>query len=196
MPSPARFLCLVLLALFCPPAGAQPPSYFPDAAGVIPSEWLSAPAPPTTSHTDGPCFWHVDLLLGFPLGLRAQRALGEGPWLVEGFVGLAALSPTAGVGARRQWALLEGNSNVLMVNPGIDAYLSDIVQVHSGGLFGPSISTRGGGALVADVDLVWRHTLAGGGESQLGLKVGGGPCLGVKGTVVLPVVALYFGWGF
>src|SRR5262249_16729295 len=148
--------------------------------------------------SEEPRRWHVDLLLGLPGGLRAQRALGSSPWMIEGFAGLELIFPVLGLGVRRRFTLVEGTCNALLINPGIDVYLVAFPTSGGGGLApgSGSLGVSAGGALIADVDLVWRRASGDGVESQFGLKLGAGPVAGHRAPPVMPVVGLYLGWGF
>ncbi len=199
MRSPACLLALLVTGLFAPLAGAQVPHPFIDLADLAPIT-LAAPPTPDPAPPGQPSVWYIDLVLGFPTGLRAQKALCESPWMLEGFLGLEVILPTVGVGARRQCVLLDGTCDALLVNPGIDAYLAYVPSLPTfdfdrmgGG------STAGGvaGALAADVDVVWRHTFSGGTQTRIGLKLGVGAASRFHhGAIALPLAALFLGWGF
>jgi hypothetical protein len=200
MPSPARVLAAVsFLVLLTSLASAQHPGSFPDTPGVIPSDWLPPPAPSSSpALSGGPLPWHVDLLLGLPGGLRVQRTLGGSPWMIEGFAGLELILPTAGLGLRRQCVLLEGDCNALTINPGVDAYVALLPTGHGTGLApgGGYFTWGAGGAVVGDVDVVWRHAIGDGAESQLGLKLGMGGVAGHRIRALVPVAGVFIGWGF
>jgi hypothetical protein len=190
---PARCLAVSLLALLAPLASAQHSSSFPDTPGVIPSAALPPPTSEQATLFDRPPPWHVDLLLGFPAGLRVQRALGDSPLMVEGFAGLEVIVPTAALGLRWQGQVLQGACNALLVNPGVDAYVASYPRGTWGR--GSSWRTTGGGG--ADVDLVWRHALGDHAEGHVGLKVGLVAGGGSQRThFVLPVLGVFMGWGF
>jgi hypothetical protein len=198
MPLHARLLAApLLLALFAPFAPAQHPGNFPDTPAVIPSELMPPPTPSSASLPEVPLPWQVDLILGFPSGVRAQRTLFGGPWMVEGFAGLELILPAAGLGFRRQCVVLEGACNALMINPGSDFYLCALPHATSWGDRGSgSVGWRGAGAVITDIDLIWRHAVGNGAESQVGLKLGAGPVFSRHGSGVVPVVGLFLGWGF
>jgi hypothetical protein len=172
---------------------AEPPSNFPDPPGVIPSALMP---PPTTSQAtlfDTTPPWHVDLVLGFPAGLRVQHSLFGTPLAVEGFLGLELIVPTAGLGLRWQGTVLQGSSNALMISPGIDAYVGTLES----GSWGSSAHWRTFFGCAGDVDLVWRHVLGDGVEGNVGIKLG----LVAGGTshrsgFTLPVLGVCMGWGF
>jgi hypothetical protein len=99
---------VILLAGWVNLAGAQTPAPVPTPdypsplavnttnldAGLLPDSGLDAQP------------WSVNLLLGFPTGVRVQNALGDGvgrDWLVEGFGGLELIFPMAGGGIRRRF---------------------------------------------------------------------------------------------
>ena len=194
MVGPARLFVLPALVLFATAAFAQSPSSYPITAGVIPSEWMSASSQTAETASDSPPAWHADLLLGFPLGVRIQRNVGESPWLCEGFVGLAGISPTVGAGVRRQFVVVQGASNALLINPGVDGYLGLVVDLSGvGNAMGGGQGNSGpAGYLAGDVDLIWVHEPGRGCETRLGVKLGAG----VGRLGVLPVASLFFGWGF
>jgi hypothetical protein len=193
MPSPIRALALLSVGLFAFPAAAQQP-----ASGIERPELLlpAAVAPPATRPAVQPETWHVDLMLGLPGGVRVQRNLCEGPWMLEGFVGLELIIlPAVGVGVRRQCVFVEGTCNALLINPGLDIYgcyvPGSIGFLHGGD---PARVAVGG---IADVDIVWRHTLSDGADVHFGLKLGvGAVTVPHGGSGPVGVAALYVGWGF
>jgi hypothetical protein len=192
VPMLARLLSLAALALVPASAWAQPPSSFPDTAGVIPPEWINAPV--RTGQGDSRSPWHMDLLFGLPLGVRAQRDIGDTPWVCEGFLGLVLINPSVGAGLRRRCVLYQGETRSFMVNPGVDAYLSAIADFSGiGNAMGGGGGGGGtGGFFSADVDLIWSHAGACGSDSRLGVKLGG--AVGTGGA--LPIASFFLGWSF
>jgi hypothetical protein len=200
MVSPARLLAVVLLlAWLAPLVRGQQSGLLADLPGVVPSKLQTPPPSRDAALSERPQPWQVDLLLGLPGGVRVQRAVGDSPWLIEGFAGLELILPTVGLGIRRRFTVLEGTCNALLINPGIDAYLVVLPESHGGGLApgGGSLTLGAGLAVIADIDLVWRRAIGDGVESQFGLKLGAGPVASHRARgVVVPVVGLFLGWGF
>lgn len=200
----------VLIPLFAAVSGAAdlppaPPAMnqtFPSNAsfeGVPVNPLPASPAGPT------PREWSVDFIFGLPMGMRAQRSLGEdgsSPWLVEGFLGFELIFPGVGAGVRRRLELFRGTSNTLLVSPGVDGYLFYDYFSSIGGWFGggpPCIGLLGG-----DIDLIWEHRASERWEGLFGLKLGAGAETWIGKSMdppthrilVLPIVGVFGGWRF
>jgi hypothetical protein len=153
-------------------------------AGSLPGSDLDAQA------------WSVNLLLGFPTGVRVQRALGDDvgrDWFVEGFGGLELIFPMAGGGIRRRFTPCRGDRDSLTVSPGVDVYvLYNTLHDGLGWFSGGPVAT---GMFTADVEILWHHPFNDRCGAQLGVNLGAGT--GFRGQgVVVPVVSVIFGLRF
>ncbi len=160
-----------------------------------PLGWVEGPgaAPPLPAPASPPPapLWSVDLVLGLPTALRAQRMLTE-HIAVEGLAGFEIIFPFVGAGLRSCHAPLSGAHDALCVNPGVDAYLL------ADWLPGGSGLSRHSGLLAmasADVDVLWRHNFENGCQCQIGVKLGAAVA-GANRGVVLPVIGVFGGWRF
>src|SRR5579862_3303588 len=100
------------------PALDYPSSVAENTANLVPGPL------PSSGLSEQP--WAVNLLFGFPTGVRVQRALGDGvgrDWFVEGFAGLELIYPMAGGGIRRRFTPLRGEHDGITVSPGVDVYV-------------------------------------------------------------------------
>jgi hypothetical protein len=188
----------MLLAGWVNLAGAQTPAPLPAADHPSPLAFntasLGAGSLPGSNLDAQP--WSVNLLLGFPTGVRVQRSLGDDigrDWLVEGFGGLELIFPMAGGGIRRRFTPFRGDRDSLTVSPGLDVYvlynsLRDGVGWYSGG----PVTT---GLITADREIFWHHAFNDRCGAQLGVNLGAGT--GFRGQgVVLPVASVIFGLRF
>ncbi len=202
MPRRKSCAAFLLVAGFCLPtcrAGAQSPVAPPDRLNPGPASGPAAPAAaelfatPPEAEESGPR-WGADVLVGVPTGVRVQRFLApdESQGLVlEGVAGLYALFPGAGVGVRWRWTPIWGDSDGLIISPGLDACA--LVDVTRGWITGGERSTFG--LLCADVDVVWRHRWGRWGCGELGFELGASPTT-VARPPIFPVASLFTGIRF
>jgi hypothetical protein len=167
---------LAWAALGAASAGAQWPAPIGTGASepVQPTARTNAEVPSSSDDRLGNA-WGIDLVLGLPAGIRVFHELGPPAYLVpelEAFAGLYLIVPMVGGGLRWQLAPLSGESNALILRPGVDGYLVENPFYHSAGWFsgGPHYT----GLVAADVDLVWQHHFDRYWCGELGFKVGGG----------------------
>jgi hypothetical protein len=149
------------------------------------ADWL-----PVASPVDHP--WSLDIELGLPSGLRAQRSLGDNvghDWLVEGFVGFEIIFPMAGGGLRRRFTLVCGERDTFQISPGVDGYVL-YNTLHDISWF--SNTPRTIGLVTGDVDILWQHAMSDRWSGTLGVKLGAGSA----GHGVLPVGSIVFGFQF
>ena len=115
-------------------------------------------------------------LVDVPTGLRLQVNVLESPWLAEGFAGLYIILPTAGVGVRREFVVVRGESEAAP-GFGYDDAVGGVVKVVADldGQVGADVADvvgEGGdvlGALVGDAgDAVVVDDDVGGGGSFFG----------------------------
>jgi hypothetical protein len=188
----------ILLAGWVNLAGAQTPAPLPTLDYPSPlavnTTSLDAGSLPDSGLDAQP--WSVNLLLGFPTGVRVQRALGDDvgrDWFVEGFGGLELIFPMAGGGIRRRFTPFREDRDSLTVSPGVDVYvlyntLHDGIGWYSGGYTAVGLFT-------ADVEILWHHDFNDRCGGQLGVNLGAGT--GFRGQgVVLPVASVIFGLRF
>lgn len=174
--------CQVSTDLLPPPAAARRPEPASEEESVPEVRPRSAPA------CDQP--WTFDFVGGLPTGVRLQRTLtpANGPALLaEGFAGLGLIFPMAGGGLRCRLPVWSGECDSLTVAPGADGY---VVAVFMDG--GPG----GLGLVTGDVDLSWQHRISEGWTGELGIKLGAGELFLGHKSLVVPVVAVFGGWGF
>ena len=140
--------------------------------------------------------WSVDLLLGFPTGVRVQRSLGDDvgrDWFVEGFGGVEIIFPMTGGGIRRRFTPFCGDRDSLTISPDVDVYLLYNSLRTSVGWFGGGPVTTG--VFAADVEVLWHHAFNDRCGAQFGVNLGA--ATGFRGQgVVLPVVSFLFGLRF
>src|SRR5262245_10899404 len=192
---------VVLLAVHLPTNAQSLGTWTPETSDHLPPpsrEILMGPHPSATGY-DSRNLWSADLLLGLPTGVRLQRSLGPDPdsWLVEGFLGLEAIVPVAGLGVRRPMTYWSGPEDAIVISPGADLYLGALPFTFS--FWGESSSGVLGLAMIAlDVDLVWRHTWFDAAEGELGLKLGAGALGGNFGffPAPFPVASVFLGCRF
>jgi hypothetical protein len=133
----------------------------------------------------------VDFIFGAPTGFRFQRALAdERIWHLEGFIGVEVVFPIVGGGMRRRYAPICGQSDALVIAPGVDAYLLfNVFHDRKGFWFGGGPAL--GWMVAGDVDVMWRHAFSTC-ESQVGVKLGLGVAYGARAAVV-PVTGVFGG---
>ncbi len=131
------------------------------------------PPPPIPVSYDQRC--SVDLIVGFPTGVRLQhelRGIGEN-WLLEAFAGVELIFPMAGGGIRRRCTVACGERDTFSISPGVDAYIVYNTLHNGDGWFSGGPVTAG--LVTADADLLWQHSINDRLSSHLGLKLGAGP---------------------
>lgn len=180
-----------LLVLLAPrPGRAEEPVYAPSDVGFGPADRGSPPPRDPPADT-----WAVDVLLGLPAGVRAQRVLGEDVndgWVAEGFVGMNhVFFPSVGTGLRRSFVVLQCEHSAFFASPGVDAYLLYNTFQKASGWLGGGPSTYG--LLTADIDIGHVSQYEGQRSSRVGVKLGLGTTT-VYGSRSLPVGSMYFGW--
>jgi hypothetical protein len=186
------------LAVWINFAGAQTPAPMPPLDNPSPLA-INTAGPGAGSLPDtglGAQPWSVNLLLGFPTGVRVQRMLGDDlgrDWLVEGFAGVELIYPMAGGGIRRRLTPFRGDRDSLTVSPGVDVYVIYNLLHDAGGWYsGGHVAT---GLITADLEIFWHHAFNDRCGAQLGLNLGAGS--GFRGQgVVLPVASVIFGLRF
>lgn len=135
--------------------------------------------------------WHCDWLVGLPTGLRSQLRLNDDPaeaWLIEGFLGVEIILPTAGAGVRRRFVCRDDGRWSHSISPGVGCYA--VYAVLGGAV-----------AVVGDVDFIWSKRTDNGGSFDCGLKLGAGPghggfVLSENRTIILPVASVILGWHY
>jgi hypothetical protein len=174
-----------------------PPPVTSPVPDIIPPQPATTPLPaptefliPATSPAEPQSV--VDFIFGVPTGFRFQRAMAQDRiWHFEGFVGLEVVFPIAGVGVRRRYAPICGQTDALVVAPGVDGYVLFNVYHNSNGFWigggGPAL----GWMVAGDVDLMWRHAFSTC-QSQLGVKLGLGVAYGARAAIV-PVTGVFGG---
>jgi hypothetical protein len=148
----------------------------------------------SASHAPGESNWvSVDLDVGLFSGIRADLLPYSDEHLsvaLEGFYGGALLSPAYGGGVRVQFRVVAGQSNALLISPGLDVYLSppdSSFLGHSGNLV----------YVLANADLEWLHEFANHFGFELGARLGGGiQAGGESGVRPVPDVDLFTGLRF
>src|SRR5579862_9393905 len=147
-----------------------------DGAGSLAPGPSLVPLPP-----DMP--WSMDLLIGFPTGVRVQRSLGDSDWLLEGFAGLDIIVfPMAGGGIRRRLTPFRATHDSLELSPGFGAYVL-YNTFHNGGLWiygNPSTFEL----LAADLDILWKHDFSDRCGGQFGFRLGAAANLSSYGGVL------------
>ncbi len=141
--------------------------------------------------------WSVDVILGLPTAVRAQRILigGEQAGIeIEGLAGVDLIFPFVAAGARGRWAPLCGGHDALVLSPGFDAYLLYNILHNGGGWFGGG--PEGIGLFAGDVDITWRHSFASKSlDGEAGVKLGAGISSAGNGRPV-PIACVMFGCRF
>src|SRR4051794_31191779 len=139
-------------------------------------------------------YYSVDLVIGFPTGVRVQRELGGEAgrgWLLEGVAGVGLVFPMAGGGVRRRVMVARGGRGSFSVSPGVNAYM--LYNTLHDGWFSGGPSTLG--LVTADVDILWQRAVSDRCSGHLGIKLGAGAAFGVR-EVTVPVVGVVFGFNF
>ena len=197
---PVCLVCLLIGLLPWPaPAQAPPP---PAGSTLDPNFWT------TGANTDGSFAggdhrtmgetreatsnpWTLDILIGFPTGVRLQHTFGpspDGPFILEVIAGLLVIEPIGGVGARVQFTPFSGTHNALVVSPGIDAY---VVDNFLAGLIGGKSTLYW---FSGNIDIAWRHTYSSGADGRFGIELGVFDSSGWR--AVLPEASFFVGWQF
>lgn len=140
--------------------------------------------------------WVVDVVLGYPTGVRAQHGLGDGlgrDWLVEGLVGVEFIYPMAGGGFRHRFKPLCGEHDAFTVSPGLDAYLLYNLRRDFDRWYrcGPTTIEL----FTADVEVQWEHDFSDRCCGHIGIKLGAGAGYGNRWGVV-PVAGIFLGCRF
>jgi hypothetical protein len=171
-----------------PPASELPAPTWPaprpdtDVVPLVPKE----PPPAESAHP-----FNVEILAGFPTGVRAQWALAQQEnhaFLIEGFAGLYLIIPSAGVGARYTSAFWKHGADSWQLNPGVALSvverLDGILDLQSNLL--PSV----------DVEIVRAHQDESGLGWEWGLDLGIAFAKTREGVGQVPLISVFGGFRF